>query len=298
MWPTWVLSAPDGPHDGPMNLAIRVGTVEMSGTQVLSLIIALRTEKMDVWRMPPSYSTFSRKLDGVLKCALECLTSFWHFSAHLDAPWGCSMVLKYLILIPVGAKRPWWDIYPQATGAGNGSDKYWPCVPRPAIIMKKSLEFPLGVSVISEFWNVWFYLIIIVRVQMCLPNHRLSGEIGCVDNIIWGCDAWSWCEVLQHKRHGPLVRGLWLLRGWRLYVLLTLIPRTGYLEGVFDRCTDVKGDYFKSAFFEYERRWSCVQNNFRHILCLLELNNFHCSFNELSSVSLHAINFIKGQVVA
>ena len=23
MWPTWVLSAPDGPHDGPMNLAIR-----------------------------------------------------------------------------------------------------------------------------------------------------------------------------------------------------------------------------------------------------------------------------------
>ena len=25
MWPTWVLSAPDGPHVGPMNLAIRVG---------------------------------------------------------------------------------------------------------------------------------------------------------------------------------------------------------------------------------------------------------------------------------
>ena len=25
MGPTWVLSAPDGPHDGPMNLAIRVG---------------------------------------------------------------------------------------------------------------------------------------------------------------------------------------------------------------------------------------------------------------------------------
>ena len=25
MGPTWVLSAPDGPHAGPMNLAIRVG---------------------------------------------------------------------------------------------------------------------------------------------------------------------------------------------------------------------------------------------------------------------------------
>ena len=24
MWPTWVLSAPDGPHVGPINLAIRV----------------------------------------------------------------------------------------------------------------------------------------------------------------------------------------------------------------------------------------------------------------------------------
>ena len=24
MWPTWVLSAPDGPHVGPMNFAIRV----------------------------------------------------------------------------------------------------------------------------------------------------------------------------------------------------------------------------------------------------------------------------------
>ena len=28
MAPTWVLSAPYGPHVGPMNLAIRVGTVE------------------------------------------------------------------------------------------------------------------------------------------------------------------------------------------------------------------------------------------------------------------------------
>ena len=26
MGPTWVLSAPGGPHVGPMNLAIRVGT--------------------------------------------------------------------------------------------------------------------------------------------------------------------------------------------------------------------------------------------------------------------------------
>ena len=30
MGPTWVLSAPDGPHIGPMNLAIRVCTVNIS----------------------------------------------------------------------------------------------------------------------------------------------------------------------------------------------------------------------------------------------------------------------------
>ena len=27
MGPTWVLSAPDGPHDGPMNLAIGVAAI-------------------------------------------------------------------------------------------------------------------------------------------------------------------------------------------------------------------------------------------------------------------------------
>ena len=26
MAPTWILSAPDGPHDGPMNIAFRVAT--------------------------------------------------------------------------------------------------------------------------------------------------------------------------------------------------------------------------------------------------------------------------------
>ena len=30
MGPTWVLSAPDGPHVGPMNLAIRDANVQLS----------------------------------------------------------------------------------------------------------------------------------------------------------------------------------------------------------------------------------------------------------------------------
>ena len=33
MGPTWVLSAPDGPHVGPMNLAIRDGNYQLSSAQ-------------------------------------------------------------------------------------------------------------------------------------------------------------------------------------------------------------------------------------------------------------------------
>ena len=38
MGPTWVLSAPDGPHDGPMNLAIRVVAIRAIFAAVLSAI--------------------------------------------------------------------------------------------------------------------------------------------------------------------------------------------------------------------------------------------------------------------
>ena len=33
MGPTWVLSAPDGPHVGPMNLAVRVSLPQVSSNQ-------------------------------------------------------------------------------------------------------------------------------------------------------------------------------------------------------------------------------------------------------------------------
>ena len=37
--PTWVLSAPDGPHEGPMNLAIRRGAIlRRSPTSTLGLL--------------------------------------------------------------------------------------------------------------------------------------------------------------------------------------------------------------------------------------------------------------------
>ena len=42
MGPTWVLSAPDGPHVGPMNLAIRALLPAITGilvTDILSLLL-------------------------------------------------------------------------------------------------------------------------------------------------------------------------------------------------------------------------------------------------------------------
>ena len=40
MGPTWVLSAPSGPHVGPMNLAIRGGFLEASDNQAVCRIIS------------------------------------------------------------------------------------------------------------------------------------------------------------------------------------------------------------------------------------------------------------------
>ena len=55
MGPTWVLSAPDGPHVGPMNLAIRVIDPSMTSQKIL--------------HNPPALSRYTRKLSplSVLK---------------------------------------------------------------------------------------------------------------------------------------------------------------------------------------------------------------------------------------
>ena len=39
MGPTWVLSAPDGPHIGPMNLAIRVAHLNQAFSQIMMIVV-------------------------------------------------------------------------------------------------------------------------------------------------------------------------------------------------------------------------------------------------------------------
>ena len=52
MGPTWVLSAPDGPHVGPMNLAIRVGSGDNSVPQGSSISHYLNTNFTDTVKFP------------------------------------------------------------------------------------------------------------------------------------------------------------------------------------------------------------------------------------------------------
>ena len=52
MGPTWVLSAPDGPHDGPMNLAIREDMPITIGTAVVCTEISA----MPIWYFPQERS--------------------------------------------------------------------------------------------------------------------------------------------------------------------------------------------------------------------------------------------------
>ena len=47
MGPTWVLSAPDGPHDGPVNLSFRV-TVYLWGPGLYTTLTKIRSESMTV----------------------------------------------------------------------------------------------------------------------------------------------------------------------------------------------------------------------------------------------------------
>ena len=53
MWPTWVLSVPDGPNVGPRNLAIRV-SIDMSESVIVTVVTRNHSSDKDSW--PYSYS--------------------------------------------------------------------------------------------------------------------------------------------------------------------------------------------------------------------------------------------------
>ena len=81
--PSWVLSAPDGPHVGPMNLAIRVVVTvhdtdeNMWGTHRLVLIADVPSYQGLVGRLSDQWFT-DGQVPGWVNHSILMITSSWH----------------------------------------------------------------------------------------------------------------------------------------------------------------------------------------------------------------------------
>ena len=78
MGPTWVLSAPDGHHVGPMNLAIRVNSLKM-GTAPAGqpTVYKANSSKIVVARGYSAYSNFIMKLFYIKRHLSTLKEWFW-----------------------------------------------------------------------------------------------------------------------------------------------------------------------------------------------------------------------------
>ena len=67
MGPTWVLSAPDGPHVGPMNLAIRVSNLWVPIFNMLSSIMRIYSQLEICHAAAKTYTTCLINKEGISK---------------------------------------------------------------------------------------------------------------------------------------------------------------------------------------------------------------------------------------
>ena len=105
MGPTWVLSTPDGPHVGPMNLAIRVpqdhnNVITIHETWVTSNYLNfnynLNCTEIKIWQLSPLNDTFC-ELNGFNKANLMIVTTMTHISNQMELiSWGLSKVALIL----------------------------------------------------------------------------------------------------------------------------------------------------------------------------------------------------------
>ena len=106
MGPTWVLSAPDGPHVGPMNLAVRVDMMLTLSPRVAPAVVfttfcVIRNDKVGILTTL-DFKWWWRKLPG--------LTSY-HRISNLE------MMLTMVTLLP-------WGKCATVPEPGNSSDSY------------------------------------------------------------------------------------------------------------------------------------------------------------------------------
>ena len=88
MGPTWVLSAPDGPHVGPMNLAIRAGMTpvlrhkQQQSLWQLDILGTQRGHSLQLLRTPISRSVHGLMMQILQKWCCSCLTKMTNRWGH------------------------------------------------------------------------------------------------------------------------------------------------------------------------------------------------------------------------
>ena len=133
MGPTWVLSAPDGPHVGPMNLAIRVVFYSCSGNTYCYDWQSTRNMlwwcNHNKWPNLPQFTDCIKDLFLVNKsCFLSLIkhNSYWHGSDKaLPEP------IYTASAICVNARPEWaYDLDPFKTQRAPFFFTAWPCIRR------------------------------------------------------------------------------------------------------------------------------------------------------------------------
>ena len=90
MGPTWVLSAPDGPHVGPMNLAIRDAITKTSNCldllilehRILKWIKSGKKQLHESMMMIQFLETYASTLLEAFQIRKPCSWTFWHEKLH------------------------------------------------------------------------------------------------------------------------------------------------------------------------------------------------------------------------
>ena len=113
MGPTWVLSAPDGPHVGSMNLDIRVAWWlwdcqwgKHHGPQLAGILSCVNE-----WSQIDLGTTHLHWNKGELQCSIGCGDQ-WEFPSIFKCHWLSRVQLHWLsICVPLGIARILWKIH-------------------------------------------------------------------------------------------------------------------------------------------------------------------------------------------
>ena len=83
MGPTWILSAPDGPHVGPMNLATRVSSIRKMSSYHLSILVLRDPALCNAWIRRP---LLPKEMFRTIHSRVFAKQKIHHADVSLDVP--------------------------------------------------------------------------------------------------------------------------------------------------------------------------------------------------------------------